>query len=203
MDVSTTRIDERAAESIRALASYASPSVRSGVWQLVNSFVPFVVLWAAMLFSLEYSYLLTLALAFPAAGLFVRLFIIQHDCGHGSFFPSRRANNTLGFWLGILTLVPYDYWRRTHAIHHATSGDLGRRGFGDVDTKTVQEYLALSRRQRFAYRLGRNAFVLFGWKLPRWQFRRRSPATWSSRRCTRTTHPRRLPGYWISAYRHS
>jgi omega-6 fatty acid desaturase (delta-12 desaturase) len=115
-----------------------------------------------MLASLEYSYWITLLLALPAAGFLVRLFIIQHDCGHGSFFRSRAANNTLGFVLGILTLTPYAYWRKAHAIHHATSGNLDHRGFGDISTLTVKEYLALTRWRRLRYRLYRNPLILFG-----------------------------------------
>ena len=98
----------------------------------------------------------------PAAGFLVRLFIIQHDCGHGAFFRSSRASNALGFVLGVLTLTPYDYWRKVHAIHHATSGNLERRGFGDIDTLTVREYLALSPWGRFRYRLYRHPIVMFG-----------------------------------------
>jgi omega-6 fatty acid desaturase (delta-12 desaturase) len=130
--------------------------------QLLNSAVPFVLLWLLMLASLEYSYWVTLLLALPAAGFLVRLFIIQHDCGHGSFFRSRAANDTLGFVLGVLTLTPYAYWRKTHAIHHATSGNLDHRGFGDVTTLTVKEYLALTPWRRLRYRLYRNPLILFG-----------------------------------------
>jgi len=105
---------------------------------------------------------MTLILALPNAGMIVRLFIIQHDCGHGSFFRSRRANDTLGFILGILTLYPFAYWKKTHAIHHASSGDLGRRTFGALRTLTVEEYLQRSRPKRMWYRLQRNPLVLFG-----------------------------------------
>jgi omega-6 fatty acid desaturase (delta-12 desaturase) len=115
-----------------------------------------------MLGSLEYGYWITLVLAIPAAGFLIRLFIIQHDCGHGSFFRSRVANDTLGFVLGVLTLTPYGYWRRTHAIHHATSGNLDQRDIGDVTTLTVREYLGLSLWKRLRYRLYRNPLFLFG-----------------------------------------
>lgn len=115
-----------------------------------------------MLRSLEVSYALTLVLAFPTAGFLARLFMIQHDLGHGSFFPSRRASRWVGHWIGVLTLVPYHYWRRTHAHHHAHSGDLDFRGFGDVETRTVGEYLALSRRDRLFYRIYRNPLIMFG-----------------------------------------
>ena len=115
-----------------------------------------------MYFSLQVSWWLTLPLAVLAAGFLVRVFIIFHDCGHGSFFPSRKANDILGFITGVLTFTPYYHWRWEHALHHATSGDLDRRGTGDVWTLTVQEYLEASRWKRFAYRLARNPVVLFG-----------------------------------------
>ena len=96
-----------------------------------------------------------------AGAFLVRIFIIFHDCGHGSFFKSRRANDVVGFVTGVLTFTPYYQWRWEHALHHATSGDLDRRGMGDMWTLTVQEYLEASRWKRFAYRLARNPFVLF------------------------------------------
>lgn len=113
-----------------------------------------------MIQSLEVGWWLTWLLALPVAGLLTRLFIIQHDCGHGSFFRSPKANHSVGFVLGVVTLTPYHYWRRTHAIHHATSGDLDHRDFGDIRTLTVDEYLELSRWGRLRYRLYRNLFVL-------------------------------------------
>jgi acyl-lipid omega-6 desaturase (Delta-12 desaturase) len=144
------------------VARYQRSEVWPGVWQLVNTLVPYAVLWCLMYFSLKVSWWLTLPLALLAAGFLVRVFIIFHDCGHGSFFPSRRANDILGFITGVLTFTPYYHWRWEHALHHATSGDLDRRGTGDVWTLTVQEYLAASRWKRFAYRLARNPMVLFG-----------------------------------------
>jgi len=144
------------------LGPYAQPSVGRSILQLLTSAVPFALLWFVMLASLEYSYWITLLLALPAAGFLLRLFIIQHDCGHGAFYPSRTANDTLGFVLGIVTLTPYGYWRKTHAIHHATSGNLDHRGFGDVTTLTVKEYLARDRWGRLRYRIYRNPLVLFG-----------------------------------------
>ncbi len=122
----------------------------------------FLLLWLAMWLSLDLGYWLTLLLAVPTAGLLVRLFIIQHDCGHGSLFRSRRINNLVGRVLGVVTLTPYDYWRRTHATHHATSGNLDRRGVGDIETMTVQEYQACSRWRRLVYRAYRHPLVLFG-----------------------------------------
>lgn len=152
--------DQAAADTIRALSSYSKPSLWKSCFQLLNTFVPFVLLWALMWLSLSYSYWVTLLLAIPTSLFVVRLFIIQHDCGHGSFFRSRRANNTVGFFLGVLTLIPYDYWRKSHAIHHASHGDLERRGWGDIDTRTVKEYLALSPGRRRLYRILRSPVAL-------------------------------------------
>jgi omega-6 fatty acid desaturase (delta-12 desaturase) len=114
-----------------------------------------------MVRSLEVSYWLTLILAVPTAGFLARIFIIFHDCGHGSFFKSRKANAFWGFITGVITYTPYDYWRRDHAIHHATAGDLDRRGIGDVKTITIEEYLALSPLKKLGYRVMRNPLVLF------------------------------------------
>ena len=144
-----------------SLARYSQSHIWRSVFQLLNSFVPFVFLWFAMLRSLDYAYWLTLLLAIPTAGFLVRLIIIQHDAGHGSFFKSRKTNDRVGFFLGILTLTPYAFWKKTHAIHHATSGNLDHRGFGDVATLTVSEYLALSKWKRLKYRLYRNPLILF------------------------------------------
>ena len=144
------------------LKPYTRPSYARALFQMLNSAVPFVVLWLLAYAALDYSYAITLLLAVPTAGFMVRLFIFQHDCGHGSFLPWRRANNILGFLLGVLTLTPYGYWKRTHAVHHATSGDLDHRDFGDVRTLTVREYRGLSRRGRLSYRLYRNPLILLG-----------------------------------------
>jgi omega-6 fatty acid desaturase (delta-12 desaturase) len=130
--------------------------------QLSVTAAAFVLIWLGMWVSLGHGYWITLLLAVPAAGLLLRLFVIQHDCGHGSLFRSRRANDLTGRIIGVLTLTPYDYWRRTHAAHHASSGNLDRRGIGDITTLTVREYLGLSRWRRFAYRLYRHPLVLFG-----------------------------------------
>jgi omega-6 fatty acid desaturase (delta-12 desaturase) len=120
-----------------------------------------MVLLVAMYFSLNISYWLTLILAIPAAGFMVRIFIISHDCGHGSFFKSKKARDIIGFITGVITFVPYKHWRHSHAIHHATSSNLDRRGLGDVWTLTVNEYLALSFWRRLEYRLYRNPFIMF------------------------------------------
>lgn len=141
---------------------YQQPSLPRAVWQLVNTLGPYACLWYLMYLSLSYSYWLTFALA-AVAGLFlIRIFIIFHDCGHGSFFKSRLANDVVGFITGVLTLTPYYHWRWEHSIHHATAGALDRRGTGDVWTMTVEEYLKSSRWKRFSYRLARNPVVLFG-----------------------------------------
>jgi acyl-lipid omega-6 desaturase (Delta-12 desaturase) len=144
------------------VARYQKSEVWPGVRQVINTLVPYAALWCLMYFSLRVSWWLTLPLAVLAAGFLVRVFIIFHDCGHGSFFPSRKANDILGFITGVLTFTPYYHWRWEHALHHASSGDLDRRGTGDVWTLTVQEYLEASRWKRFAYRLARNPVILFG-----------------------------------------
>ena len=125
--------------------------------------VPFVLAWAAMLVALSFGlFWLYALLVLPAAGLLVRLFMIEHDCGHGAFLSSRRGNDWIGRVIGVLTMTPYDHWRRSHAIHHASSGNLDRRGIGDVDTLTVREYRARSRWGRLRYRLYRHPAVMFG-----------------------------------------
>ena len=144
------------------VAKYQKAALWPSLWQVANTLVPYAALWCLMYFSLALSWWLALPLAVLAGGFLVRVFIIFHDCGHGSFFPSARANDLLGFITGVLTFTPYYHWRWEHATHHATSGDLDRRGMGDVWTLTVQEYLEASRWKRFAYRLARNPFILFG-----------------------------------------
>ncbi len=143
-------------------AAYQSSDLRRSVWQVANSFIPYFVLWYAMYRSLEISYFLTLALAIPTAGFLVRIFIIFHDCGHGSFFKSQRANTIVGIIGGFLAFAPYHQWRHDHALHHATGSDLDQRGIGDVWMLTIEEYVALSRWNRFKYRIFRNPFVMFG-----------------------------------------
>jgi acyl-lipid omega-6 desaturase (Delta-12 desaturase) len=145
-----------------ALSRYTAPSHLRSLIEILITAVPFVLLWIGMWACLRWSYLLSLAIAVPAAGFLVRLFMIQHDCGHGSFFRARLANDWVGRAIGVLTLTPYDQWRRSHAVHHASSGNLDRRGIGDITTLTVGEYLAASRVRRFAYRLYRHPLVMFG-----------------------------------------
>ncbi|MDQ2805029.1 MAG: fatty acid desaturase, partial [Pseudomonadota bacterium] len=144
----------------RLVAAYAKPDARQGVVQLLNTAPPFLALMAVMLWALDHGIVAAILLTPVGAALLVRLFAIQHDCGHNSFFPARWANDLLGRLLGVLTFTPYTYWHRKHAIHHATSGNLDRRGMGDVITVTVREYLALSKRQRLVYRLYRHPVVM-------------------------------------------
>ena len=133
---------------------------RRSLFQLITTAAPFLGLLVAINVVSRHSYILAILLAIPAAGLLVRLFIIQHDCGHGSFFRSRAANDWLGRAIGILTMTPYGHWKYGHAVHHASSGDLDRRGRGDVDMLTVAEYRALPPLSRLGYRLYRNPLVM-------------------------------------------
>jgi len=143
------------------VAKYARPSLGRSVWQLVNSLVPYAALWYLMYRSLAVSYWIVLPLAILAGGFLTRVFIIHHDCGHGSFFKSQKASDIWGFITGVLVSTPYRLWRWKHAVHHAGAADLDRRDLGAVWTLTVQEYLEATRWKRFAYRLVRNPFVLF------------------------------------------
>jgi omega-6 fatty acid desaturase (delta-12 desaturase) len=145
-----------------SLAGYREPNHGRSVVEILITLVPFVLLWLLMWMTLHVGHGLYLLLAVPAAGFLVRLFMIQHDCGHGSFFRHRLANDWVGRVIGVFTLTPYDCWRRAHGIHHATSGNLDRRGIGDIDTLTVREYLALSRWRRLRYRAYRHPIILFG-----------------------------------------
>jgi len=144
------------------IARYEAPDTWRSLWQVVNSILPYLLLWYGMWLSLSVSYWITLGLAFVAAGFLVRIFIIFHDCGHGAFFKSKKANAILGSVAGVLTLTPYDSWRHEHAVHHATAGDLDRRGTGDIWTLTVKEYRALPLWRKIGYRLYRNPIVMFG-----------------------------------------
>ena len=145
-----------------ALAPYQRSSRRRAIFQILTSALPYAVCWYLMFHSLEYGYWLTCLLAAPAAGFYLRSFMILHDCAHGSFFSSRRANNALGFVLGVLTLAPFAFWRKTHLIHHATSGNLDRRWWGDVTTLTVREYATLPKARQRLYRLYRHPLFMFG-----------------------------------------
>lgn len=143
------------------VAKYQTPSTWRAAWQIVDTLVPYGLLWYFMYLCAPVSWWLIPPLAVLAGGLLVRVFIIFHDCGHGSFFKSRLANDIVGFLAGLLTFTPYYHWRWEHSVHHGAAGDLDRRGTGDVWTMTVQEYLESSRWKKFAYRLARNPVVLF------------------------------------------
>jgi len=145
----------------RTLHRYCEPSVRRALFEVGVTVLPLVLLWVLMWWSLSVGYWLTLLLAVPAGGFLVRLFIIQHDCGHGAFFRNRTANTWVGRVLGVLTLTPYDYWKRNHAVHHATSSNLDRRGIGDIDLMTVEEYRSKPLLRRIFYRCYRSAPVMF------------------------------------------
>ncbi|HUI19447.1 MAG TPA: fatty acid desaturase [Methylocella sp.] len=146
----------------RGLARHRDPSHGRSAVEVFITVMPFVGFWSLMWLSLHVGYGLYLLLAVPTAGFLVRLFMIQHDCGHGSLFRHRLMNDWLGRIIGVITLTPYDFWRRTHAAHHACSGNLDRRGLGDVDTLTVDEYLSRSKWGRLRYRVYRHPLVMFG-----------------------------------------
>ncbi len=175
-------------EWLKMTRPYMDPDPVRSVSGLAVSLIGFVGFWIAAFLALEVSYLLTLLLTVPTAAFLVRLFMIQHDCGHGSYFRSRTARDVVGFCIGVLTLTPYQYWRRTHAHHHAHTGDLDLRGFGDVETLTVREYQALSKRGRLGYRIYRNpvTLLLLG---PLFHF------------VLKHRYPREVPREWTQAWR--
>lgn len=158
-----TKKTRRDTNSWKAIVQkYQQPSIPLAVWQLVNTLVPYALVWYLLYLSLSWSLWITAALVVLGGLFVVRLFIIFHDCCHGSFFKSSLANNITGFVTGMLTLTPFHHWRWEHNIHHASSGALDRRGVGDIWTMTVREYLEASRWKRLSYRIVRNPFVLFG-----------------------------------------
>jgi len=146
---------------VNIVTQYHKPDPRKSIWQIVNTFIPYLLLWYLMYRSLEVGYWLTLLLAIPAALFVVRIFVLQHDCGHTSFFKSNKVNDWVGMVCSIFTFVPYHYWRRTHALHHSAAGDLEHRGIGDFYTMTVKEYLGKSRWEQLRYRLYRNPILMF------------------------------------------
>jgi len=146
---------------VQIVARYQHPSPAKSWFQVATTLLPYLLLWTLMYWSLSVSYWLTLALAVPAALFVVRIFVLQHDCGHGSFFKSQKINDRLGMLFSLFTFVPYHYWRRTHAIHHSATGDLEHRGIGDFYTMTVKEYQAADRWGRLKYRLYRNPATMF------------------------------------------
>jgi acyl-lipid omega-6 desaturase (Delta-12 desaturase) len=146
---------------LRDIAAYAKPITSRSLFELAVTAVPFFALLVLMWVLVGAGHFLALLLVLPAAAMLVRLFMIQHDCGHGSFFPRRAANDWVGRAIGVLTMTPYDYWKRTHAIHHARTGNLDGRGIGDVATLTLAEYRALPLLKRLGYRAYRHPLVLF------------------------------------------
>ncbi|WP_425098895.1 fatty acid desaturase [Tropicibacter sp. S64] len=146
---------------VKILAAYRDPKPGRSAFELAVTLVPFLGLWALAWAALAVSPVLSVLLSVPISGFLLRLFIIQHDCGHGAFFSSRALGDWLGRVLGVVTLTPYDVWRRSHSIHHSGAGNLGRRGLGDIHTLTVAEYRALSPMARLMYRVYRSPLVLF------------------------------------------
>jgi omega-6 fatty acid desaturase (delta-12 desaturase) len=144
------------------LAPYARPRLGRSLVDIATSVVPYLVLSVVIYKTIGHSVLIALALAIPTSGFLVRTFVVFHDCTHGSLLPSKRANAYMGAFLGLFVLAPFHRWRHDHAVHHASSGDLERRGVGDLPTLTVAEYRARSRRGRLAYRAFRNPLVMFG-----------------------------------------
>jgi len=151
----------QAKEWVQVLAKYREPSTGRSIWELAVTLIPFVALWALAWASMSFSPLLAAGIACINALFLVRLFCIQHDCGHASFFKNRNVQDWVGRFLGVLTLTPYDVWKRTHSLHHAQHGNLDERGFGDVTTLTVAEYHSRGRVGRLLYRLYRHPLVLF------------------------------------------
>jgi omega-6 fatty acid desaturase (delta-12 desaturase) len=183
----STNIDEPGkAEPIRwqpIVARYAKPDMRRSLVMLANTLIPYFLLWGLMIWSIRISYWITLALAIPAAGFLMRTFIIFHDCGHGSYFKSKKANDLVGSITGFLNFTPYYRWKHDHAIHHATAGDLDRRGVGDVFTMTVREYLSAPWWKKAGYRIMRNPFFLFGVApLSVFLITQRIPVPWQGKR---------------------
>jgi acyl-lipid omega-6 desaturase (Delta-12 desaturase) len=164
IDVRATPDPDRHAERAswqQFVAPFQQASRARAAWQLINTVAPYALLWVVIYLTLGISLWLTIPLVFLASGFLVRVFIIFHDCGHGSYFSSRKANDVVGFLTGVLTFSPYLHWRWEHSVHHGSAGHLDKRGIGDIWTMTVQEYLEASPARRFHYRFIRNPFVLF------------------------------------------
>ncbi|MFK7902183.1 MAG: fatty acid desaturase [Nitratireductor sp.] len=143
------------------MAPYKAAYNGRATLEVILTIVPLVICWVLMWYALQYHLALGLLMALPTGGFLIRLFAIQHDCGHGAMFSSNAANDWVGRVLGAFTFTPYDYWKHSHALHHASSGNLDKRGFGDITTHTIEEYKALSQTQRILYRLYRNPIVMF------------------------------------------
>lgn len=161
--------DDNAGAWLKILARYRQPDVGRSAFELVVTVIPFAIFWALAYFSYANGFWIGLLAIIPAGAALLRLFMIQHDCGHGSFFAHRRLDDWTGRVLGVLTLTPYDYWRRAHAAHHASAGNLDERGIGDITTLTIAEYQAMSIYGRLGYRLYRHPLVMFGIG-PAWLF---------------------------------
>jgi len=157
-----TAMSRTTAEWTRILVKYREPILSRSIWELIVTFTPFLAIWALAWWSLSISPWLAISLSVVNSAFVVRLFMIQHDCGHGAFLKNRQIGDWIGRIIGVLTLTPYDVWRRTHSIHHATTGNLDKRGVGDMPTLTVREYRAKSWIGRATYRLIRNPAFLFG-----------------------------------------
>lgn len=153
--------NHNAKELRKQVAPYEGSNIKDSIIQIINTVIPFLVLWFLAYQSLEISYLLTLGIAVLAAGFMIRIFIIFHDCTHHSFFRNRTANKVVGTLTGVLTLFPYSQWGHEHSVHHATSSNLDKRGTGDIWVLTVDEYMAAPMWTKLAYRLYRNPFVMF------------------------------------------
>lgn len=144
------------------IEKFQVPNLKRSIWQITNTFIPYVGLWILIVYSLSISYWLTAFLIILAAGFLVRLFIIFHDCGHGSYFKSQKTNRIVGMFFGILAFTPYDKWHNQHMKHHGTVGNLDKRGVGDVWTMTKEEYQASDKWNRLKYRIYRNPLIMFG-----------------------------------------
>ena len=147
---------------LKVLAPYREPNVKRSVFELAVTIIPFIALWSCAWFASTISIWLAIPFMVAASGFLVRIFLIQHDCGHGAFFRNRATNDWVGRCLGVLTFTPYADWKHNHAMHHASSGNLEHRGFGDIDTLTVREYEALSSWGKLSYRLYRNPLIMLG-----------------------------------------
>jgi acyl-lipid omega-6 desaturase (Delta-12 desaturase) len=159
MNAAENNIKDRSWEKI--IMKYNQPDNRKSIWQICNSFIPYVGIWVLMYFSLSLPYWTTLLLAILAAGFMIRLFIIFHDCGHGSFFRSKKINDIVGNIIGVLVFTPYSPWHYSHKLHHSTAGNLAKRGQGDVWTMTVEEYKNAPKGERTYYNLYRNPWIMF------------------------------------------
>lgn len=162
LDKSDPQEKRNAQDWVKTLAKYREPNHLRSIFEVAVTLVPFLLLWVLAWMAMSVSYWLTFAISFVNGAFLLRLFTILHDCGHGAFFRNRSVGDWIGRVLGVLTVTPYDVWRRTHSIHHSSAGHLGKRGIGDIHTKTVVEYNGLSPFKRLMYRLYRNPVTLFG-----------------------------------------